>query len=160
MNNPCYKRKERSRRYDAVDSFLGAAVEAGAKVAAAAFPSLPINVGAILRFFFSPPSSLSLSLWSLLIPLTELAVLLGVCGGVVIGIPPIKFILPAAIPGIDPPTSVGLLMIDPAGWAKDDCVATEEVEFDLVGDEGRMLELADTAVGGGDGATDKFDDVR
>jgi hypothetical protein len=78
--------------------------------------SAPTRVGAILRFFFSwPPSdSFSLSLASRFTPLTELVVLLGVCGGVVIGTPemnPSPTLPPAEIPGIVPPTSVGLLMI-------------------------------------------------
>ncbi len=79
------------------------------------------GVGAILRFFFSPPSSLSLSLASLFTPLTLPDVLRGVCGGVVIGIPVMKLILPVAIPGILPETRLGLLITDPtAGFAYDD----------------------------------------
>jgi hypothetical protein len=93
-------------------------------------------------------------------PLTELVVLLGVCGGVVIGMPVMKLRFPAAMPGIAPPTRVGLLIIPPDGWANEDWVATEDVEFDLVGDEGRILELTDTGAGGGDAATDRLDDVR
>jgi len=73
------------------------------------------------RFFFSPPreassfSPDSLSLASLLTPLTELVVLRGVCGGVVIGIPVMKltFPPPAAIAGRLPATRGGLLMMDP-----------------------------------------------
>jgi hypothetical protein len=141
-------------------SVLGIDDEADPDVELEAVASVPIRVGAILLFFFSPPSSFSLSLWSRLIPLTELVVLRGVCGGVVMGIPVMKLIFPAAMLGIDPPTSVGLLIIVPAGWANDDWVATEDVEFDLVGEEGRMLELAATGAGGGEGATDKLEDVR
>lgn len=58
----------------------------------------------------------------------------------------------AVIPPRFPPTSVGLLMI------VEDCVAIDEVEFERVGDEGRML------VAGGEGAADppreRLEEVR
>jgi hypothetical protein len=75
----------------------------------------PTNVGAILLlFFWFPTSSFSLSLASLFLPLTELAALLGVCGGVEIGMLDTKLALPAAIPlGRLPDTRGGLLMIVP-----------------------------------------------
>jgi hypothetical protein len=64
------------------------------------------------------------------------------------GIPVMKLIFPAAMLGMLPPTKVGLLMTVPAaGVAYDDCVATEDVELDRVGEEGRFIP------GGGDGAT-------
>jgi hypothetical protein len=74
-----------------------------------------------------------------LTPLTLLVVLLGVCGGVVIGMLDINPspVFPATIPGRLPATSGGLLMIVPAGrLAYEDCVAIEEVEFERVGEEG------------------------
>jgi hypothetical protein len=94
------------------------------------------SVGAILLLFFSPPptpSSFSLSLASLFMPLTELVVLLGVCGGVVIGMP----VYPAVIPGSAPPTNVGLEITVPVFPTTPGCVAMLDVEFDLVGEEGR-----------------------
>jgi hypothetical protein len=79
------------------------------------------RVGAIRRLFFSPPCKISsfspdsLSLASLFTPLTELVVLRGVWGGVVIGMPVMKLTFPpaAAIVGKLPVTNGGLLMIDP-----------------------------------------------
>lgn len=58
----------------------------------------------------------------------------------ILGPPPIEVILPvAAIPGtLPPPTKGGLLITVPVG-AKDDCVATDDVELERVGLEGRML---------------------
>ncbi len=119
-----------------------------------AIPLLPTKVGAIRRFFLSwLPSSFSLSLASRFSPLTELVVLLGVCGGVVIGTPEMKPspTLPAAVtPGIVPATRGGLLIIVPgAGVAYDACVAIEEVELDRVGEECRIVE---PGTAGGDGA--------
>jgi hypothetical protein len=77
-----------------------------------------------------------------------LVVLCGVCGGVemgtnpatMLGPPPIEVMLPvAAIPGtLPPPTNGGLLITVPVG-AKEDCVATDDVELERVGLEGRML---------------------
>ena len=122
----------------------------------------PTGVGAILRFFFScPPSSFSLSPASRLTPLTLLVVLRGVWGGVVIGMLGMKPSgLPATTPEILPARSGGLLMTGPAarGFAYDDCVPTEDVEFDRVGDEGRPEGPA--GAGGGDGAIDRLDEVR
>lgn len=97
-----------------------------------------MSVGAIRLFLGSFTSSLSLSLASLLAPATLPLVLLGVSGGVVIGIPVTLPELAAAIPGTLPEMRVGLLTT-PAGTVLDwvVMVAIEDVEFDLVGDEGR-----------------------
>lgn len=86
-------------------------------------------------------SSFSDSLASLLprtLPFTELAVLvpppIGVCGGVVHGKLPKEDGLVAATLGMLPRVGVGLLVMSPPGFgAFDDCVTTEEIEFDLVG---------------------------
>ena len=64
--------------------------------------------------------------------------------------------MPPTGPGSVPATSGGLLMIVPAAY--DCCVATEEVELERVGEEG--LILGPRGAGGGDGATETFDDVR
>ena len=95
------------------------------------------SVGAIRFFFGTLASSNSDSLVSLFpstLPLTELDRLttppMGVRGGVVIGRPE-KELLVAATLGTFPRVGVGLLVTIP------DCVATEEVEFDLVGLGGR-----------------------
>jgi hypothetical protein len=83
-------------------------------------PIPPTSVGAILLFFFafspplkpsSPSRSLSLASLSRFPPTTLLAVLLGVCGGVVRGIPVIKLTFPWAIPGILPDTRGGFDII-------------------------------------------------
>lgn len=68
--------------------------------------------------------------------------------------------VPAMTPGILPPTRGGLLMIVPgAEWcANEDCVAIEDVEFDRVGDEGRIDPNGASATG--EGAIEWFDDVR
>jgi hypothetical protein len=120
------------------------------------------RVGAILRFFFSfPPSSFSLSPASRLTPLTLLAVLRGVCGGVAIGMPDMNpSAFPATMPEMFPARSGGLLMTVPVGGFKnDDWVPTEEVEFERVGEEGRACGPA--GAGGGEGAvTDRLDKVR
>lgn len=122
------------------------------------------GVGAILRFFLSCPlSSFSLSPASLLTPLTLLAVLLGIWGGVVMGMLGMNPKgLPAPMPEMLPARSGGLLITVPAwGLMNDDCVPTEEVELDRVGDEGRPDGAAGPAgTGGGEGATDKLDEVR
>jgi hypothetical protein len=66
---------------------------------------------------------------------------------------------PAATPEILPARSGGLLITVPAvGFAYDDCVPTEEVEFERVGEDGRPDGPA--GAGGGEGATDKLDEVR
>jgi hypothetical protein len=85
------------------------------------------RVGAILLFLLGcpcpGPSSLSLSLAapaSLFTPLTELDVLLGVCGGVVIDIPEAKLEVVAVMEGILPATRGGLLMTVADWGAKDD----------------------------------------
>lgn len=98
-------------------------------------PSFLTNVGATLLFFGTVVcSSLSDSLVSRFpstLPLTELGRLLiipdGVCGGVVHG-RPLKDGFVAATLGTLPSIGVGLLLTI---W--DDCVATDEVELDLVG---------------------------
>ena len=39
-------------------------------------------------------------------------------------------------------------------------MATDDVELDLVGDEGRPLAFTLTGAGGGEAATERFEDVR
>ena len=100
-----------------------------------------IRVGAILFFFGTPTSSSNsdslVSLFPSTLPLTELGPLttpdMGVCGGVVNGRPE-KEVLAAATLGTFPSVGVGLLVMMP------DCVATEEVELDLVGLGGRITD--------------------
>jgi len=81
---------------------------------------LPVSltgVGAILLFLLGCTSSFSDSLAapaSLFIPLTELAVLLGVCGGVVMERPEGKLEVAAVMLGMLPETNGGLLMTVPA----------------------------------------------
>lgn len=65
---------------------------------------------------------------------------------------------PATGPGRLPARSVGLLITVPVPFACEDWVTVEEVELDLVGEEG--LILGPRGAGGGDGATETFDDVR
>jgi len=131
-------------------------------------PLLLTRVGAILLLFSFPCPSISrsLSLASLFMPapLTLLAELLGVWGGVVIGNPLEKLDDAAVILGTVPPTSVGLLMtVEASLWCTTDaCVAMDDVEFDRVGDEGRPAknELFNVT-GGVDGAADKgLEEVR
>lgn len=90
----------------------------------------------------------------------------GVCGGVEMFVanpanklePPLVELPVAAIPGtLPPPTRGGLLTMVPVGTASEDCVATEEVEFDRVGLEGRILALITSPVLC---ATKWLDDVR
>lgn len=70
-----------------------------------------------------------------LLPTTELALLLGVCGGVLLAKPPTPA---AAKPGSVPAIIVGLLITVPrAGVAYEACVATEDVELERVGEVGR-----------------------
>ena len=114
-----------------------------------------MSVGANRLFFRSVPlSSLSLSLASLLVPDTLVAVLRGVSGGVVIGTPVTLPELAAVMPGTLPAMRVALEIMGGA----DDCVATEEVEFDLVGDDGRPW--TNEAVGGGEGAVNELAEFR
>lgn len=89
-------------------------------------------------------------------PLTLLDVLCGVWGGVVIGTnpatilgpPPMEVLLPvAAMPGTLPPPTSGGLLITVVPGAKEDCVATEEVEFDRVGLDGRILPVIMLSLG-------------
>lgn len=97
-----------------------------------------MSVGAMRLFLGSFGSSFSPSLASLLVPATLPVVLLGVSGGVVMGTPVTLPELAAAIPGTFPEIRGGLLM-KPVGTVLD-CVvmvAMEDVEFDLVGDDGR-----------------------
>ena len=84
------------------------------------------GVGAILRFLLGlpcpGPSSISLSLAapaSLFTPLTELVVLWGVCGGVVIDIPEAKLDVVAVMEGMLPATRGGLLITVADCGAKD-----------------------------------------
>ena len=112
------------------------------------------GVGAIRLFFGSFVSSFSLSLASRLMPAVVLPACRGVSGGVVIGTPP--DFPPAVRLGMLPPTRGGLLTM-PVG-TEEDCVATEDVEFDLVGEEGRCETAA--ADGGGDGAVNELAEFR
>ena len=119
--------------------------------------SPPSGVGAIRRFL-GTASSLSDSLVSRLprtLPLTELGALIpppsGVCGGVVHGRVPNELL--AATLGTLPSVGVGLLVMmppEPCRW--DDCVATDEAEFDRVGLGGCPIE---PVKGDGDGAAIK-----
>lgn len=105
-------------------------------------------------FLGSLVSSFSLSLASLLAPAALPVVLRGVSGGEVMGTPPA---LPAAVRlGMVPPTRGGLLTT-PEG-TNDDCVATDEAELDLVGDEGRCEAAAADA--GGEGAANELAELR
>lgn len=89
-------------------------------------------------------------------PLTELAVLLGVWGGVAIARPVTAPEFVAAMLGMLPASKGGLLMTVPV-LAKEAWVATDEVELERVGEDGRMAPEA--GIRGGDGATG-FDGVR
>lgn len=90
------------------------------------------RVGAILLFLGSFPSSFSASSASLLTPALAVgATTLGVSGGVVNGTPVTLPELAAVIDGTLPLMRGGLLT------TTEGCVATEDVEFDLVGDDGR-----------------------
>jgi hypothetical protein len=115
-------------------------------------------VGAILLFFGAVPSSFSLSLVSpcLLLPVWLFVVLRGVSGGVVIGTPVTLPELAAAIPGTLPTINDGFV-ITPVG-AAEDTVAIEDVELDLVGEDG--LALTKEAAGGGDGAVKELAESR
>lgn len=86
------------------------------------------------------------------LPLTELGALvpppIGVCGGVVHGRVPNELL--AATLGTLPSVGVGLLvMMPPELCMCDDCVATEDAEFDRVGLGGCPIE---PVKGDGDGA--------
>jgi len=63
---------------------------------------------------------------------------------------------PAVTLGSVPDTRVGLLMMVPGAY--EDWVAIEDVEFERVGEDGRIV--GPWGGGGGDGATDIFDEVR
>lgn len=90
------------------------------------------RVGAILLFLGSFPSSFSASSASLFTPaLAGGATTWGVSGGVVNGTPVTLPELVAVIDGTLPLMRGGLLT------TTEGCVATEDVEFDLVGDDGR-----------------------
>jgi hypothetical protein len=115
-------------------------------------------VGAILRFFARPPedSSCSLSLASLLVPVVKLVELRGVSGGVVMGTPVTLPEFVAVILGTCPAISGGLLRTPVC--VVEDCVSTEHVEFDRVGEDGRGF--TKVAVGGGEGAVIEPDEFR
>lgn len=109
------------------------------------------GVGAILRFFCEAlVSSRSFSIASLLMPAAILA-LLGVSGGVVMGMPVTLPELAAVMLGTLPPIRGGLFMTEA-------CVATDDAEFDRVGDGGRAF--AYDAIGGGDGAGNEVAEFR
>lgn len=96
-------------------------------------------MGSILLFFGSLPSSFSASSASLFTPTLAVVVVpgsapgttLGVSGGVVNGTPVTLPELAAVMDGTLPLMSGGLLTT-PEG-----CVATDDVEFDLAGEDGR-----------------------
>lgn len=88
--------------------------------------------------------------------MTLLIELPGVSGGVVMGTPVTFAELVAAIPGMLPTMRDGLVAI--LGWAED-CVATDDVELDLAGDEGRGW-LAKPAARGGDCAEKEPAELR
>lgn len=107
------------------------------------------TVGAI-RLFLGLLSSFSLSLASRFEPEEEVR---GVSGGVVIGTPPIFAEAGDAVTvGIVPLISVGLLTTP----VMVDCVATDEVEFDRVGEAGRCID----ADAGGEGAVNDEAELR
>jgi hypothetical protein len=115
------------------------------------------RVGAMRLFFDSFFSSFSSSLASRLVPvvLGTAGVFFGVSGGVVNGTPVTLAELVAVIAGTFPEMRGGLLTIV-AGMAED-CVATEDVELDRVGEEGRCVGAAVDAVdAGGDGAVNEL----
>lgn len=114
------------------------------------------RVGAIRLFLGSLPSSLSLSLASRLVPTALPATPRGVSGGVVSGTPVTLPELAAAILGTLPEISVGLVTTPDAGTvlACVVMVAIDDVEFDLVGDEGRW------ETNGGDGAVMELAEFR
>ena len=100
--------------------------------------STPTGVGAILRFFVcrsSPSASFTVAESRFGSPLVVVAGTLdadiGVIGGVDKGkLPEPEFV--AVTPGTVPIVGVGELPIMPlVGGAKDDCVATDDTEFDL-----------------------------
>ena len=110
---------------------------------------------------------------STLAPLTELVVLMlpesGVCGGVVSGTPPWLPMPEAEMLGTLPSVGVGLLrmvvvmlvtvwLAEGGGVIRaDDCVATDEIEFERVGLTARMG--AEGEAGGG-GLMGKLDEDR
>lgn len=109
------------------------------------------SVGAILRFFCEVlVSSLSFSTASLLMPAAILA-LPGVSGGVVMGTPVTLPELAAVMLGTLPPMRGGLFITEA-------CVATDDAEFDRVGDGGRAFPY--DVVGGGDGAGNEVAEFR
>jgi hypothetical protein len=97
------------------------------------------RVGAIRLFLGSLASSFSLSLASRLLPATVALALRGVSGGVVNGTPVTLPEFVAAMPGTLPEIRVGLVTTPAAGTvlACVVIVATDDVEFDLAGDDGR-----------------------
>jgi hypothetical protein len=88
-----------------------------------------------------PISSFSLSLASLFTPLTELAALRGVSGGVVIERIVANDEVAAVIDGTLPATRVGLLItfvvLEELCGMTEDWVAMEDVEFERAGEEDR-----------------------
>lgn len=110
-----------------------------------------IRVGAILRFLGSLVSSFSASSASLFTPVLGPGTTLGVSGGVVKGTPVTLPELAAVIDGTLPLMRGGLLTTP-------DCVATEDVEFDLVGEDGRLDGTDDVA--GGEGAVKELAELR
>lgn len=89
-------------------------------------------------------------------PETLPAALLGVSGGLVIGTPTAFEEFVAVRAGTLPAISVGLLTT-PVG-TEEDCVAIEDVELDLAGDDGRC-EVGGADVGG-EGAVKELAELR
>lgn len=112
------------------------------------------------RLFFdtSLPSSFSPSPAASLLAPAELR---GVSGGVVVvaaadplDFPPLEPVRAGTVPAIS-----GGLLTTPGRANEDDCVATDEVEFDRAGGDGRC-DTAVVAVAGGDGAVKELTELR
>lgn len=59
---------------------------------------------------------------------------------------------------VSPGTLPAINGCGPAAGTADDCVITDDVEFDLAGDDGRWL--TNVAAGGGDGAVNELIESR
>lgn len=83
--------------------------------------------------------------------------LLGVSGGVVIGTPVILLELVAAMLGTFPEMRVGFVTT-PAVGTDEACVAMDDAELDLAGDDGRCE--TNVVDAGGDGAVKELAELR